>query len=98
MPFALIPVLAFLVAGDVAAVLVDDALYRLLNTTMELIIVVLVIRYGVKIIAVIREFRGATEKDVKNTAAVVQRKLGDRDPGSVETPNPDRRCTDETEG
>lgn len=77
------------VASLVFGVLVTDELYRLLNTVTQFGTVALLVWQQ-------QHIKRNIEPEVKDTAAVVKRKLGERTPETGDTPDrryngPDRR-------
>lgn len=80
------------IAATLFGVVVDDALYHLLNTVVNLATVVLLVWHQRHVRTRIEPDVKDTAAVVKDTAAVVKRKLGTRDPdGPNGHTGPDRR-------
>ena len=78
-----------ILTANVLGVVVDDELYRTVNTLANLATVMLLVWHQ-------RHVRKQIEPEVKDTAAMVKRKLGDRqhnEPSDYDGPERRKDCT-----
>lgn len=84
---------AIVITTTLLGVVVDDELYRLLNTIANFTTVALLVWHQ-------QHVRKHVEPEVKDTAAVVRRELGTRTPGDCDPPEtyngPERRRNKDT--
>lgn len=77
-----------LVIGLPLGIVVDDELYRVLGNAENILMIVLLLWHG-------RRIRKTIEPTVDETATIVRRELGQRNPGNQECrPHTGRRSTD----